>query len=565
MSKYVRSLRSTADLFDIDLQIGKALAEFKVSNLIVISHNANPKKIGPILRFLFRCHLRVRQHIVSMLEDLAATHTGDSIKRNSAFQLAICCRIGIGRSADESSVHRWLELAHRTSEDLDAKTDEIVASLDNALYQNNGLNDLVIQGIVINGDLDYIQEPPGYISALRKEIHDLQNFLGPISRPVFLLKRNLILVYCRQGEFMQAEMLVLTMIQDIRNRGSGTIVPPSEKITDLMTVAGLNPDEYVQPPRLQLPDIGPLPQGLKTLTNVVSKGTLTSRELMPVLAQIYAGQKRWAEAIWLMIWSYNIRAEQRSCMNFHDMELLGQLANMYIEIDQMEGAEQIFTSTSLALEQLMGTDHPSTLEHRKSLAMVKIKQKKYDEAQPLMIEVLEKQRRIFSLNSNAIQTTLSVLLSLANTYREQHQLEEADRLMEHCHEAREFLAREFVDCIIAISGALAYDFFQSKDFRRAEQLCNKVLPLCDGTNPVRVTTGLLIQIVLAMAILFQQRIIEATLAIEVAVQLNRAASAADQFKAKPLMELLVQTWYKAVSNAANSLSSDTPETGTEGT
>ena len=572
LSKHVRTLSSTVDCFDMDLQTGKALAEFKVSNLIERDYNTDPNKIGPVLRFLFRCHLQVRQNVVSMLEDLVTTHIGDSTERNAAFQLAICYSIGIGRSADESSVQRWLGLAHKTSEQLVAETDEIVAFLDDAFYQNYNLNYLIVQGVVINRELDYTNEPSDYIPALRKEIRDLQAFLGPISRPVFLLKHNLILVLCLHREFGQAEMLILTMLQDIRNRKSGTIIPPSEKITELMTVAELNPDDFVQPPRLQLPDVGPLQPRLDTLANIVSKGTLTSRTLMPTLAIVYACQQRWAEAIWLMIWSYNIRAEQRKCMNFHDMELLGVLARMYIEIDHLEGAEQIFTSTSLALEELMGTDHPSTLEHRQLLAMVKFKQKKYDEAEPLIVKALEEQERIFSPNSRAIQETVTVLLSLANAYREQHRLEEADRLLERCHEVREFLAREFTDCIITISTALVYDYIQSNDSHRVEQLCNKVLPLCDHTSPVRVTARLYIHIALAMAILAQQRIIEATKAIGLAVQLSQEASAEDQFKSKSLMAVLVQEWFKAVSNSAARqpvqalvASSNTPETETDGT
>ena len=97
-------------------------------------------------------------------------------------------------------------------------------------------------------------------------------------------------------------------------------------------------------------------------------------------------------------------------------------SSLYQVRGRYDEAEPLLLETLEIQKRVLGDDHPETLTFMNNLASLYFAQGRYDEAEPLLLETLETQKRV--LGDDHVETSLTVH-NLACLYRDTNRLDKA--------------------------------------------------------------------------------------------------------------------------------------------
>ena len=260
------------------------------------------------------------------------------------------------------------------------------------------------------------------IPHLARLYHLRREQLGERKGPTMVAKNYLALEYKHAGEYDKAEQLLTELIvgpmpEKVRMRNL-----PSRKC-NLATV-------YLRQGRYEEAE----QRLVKTLSSETAwweRWSPKGKPYLSHLAEIYLYQGRYEEA------------EQQFDRFIDDqgddalMELpMSRLGYLYMAQERYEEAEDLFIrGIEYCKRELPRKDHPATLPYMNGLAVLRTKQRQYEEAERIFHEVLEARRLKLG---NDHPDTLESVHELAVLYKEQAQYEKAEPLLVEAVKGRRF-------------------------------------------------------------------------------------------------------------------------------
>ena len=112
---------------------------------------------------------------------------------------------------------------------------------------------------------------------------------------------------------------------------------------------------------------------------------------MANLAYVQRKLGRQDDALTLLETAYE-GLHQQNHWNPASLKAATNLAAMYLARGEIDHAEKLYTDTLQESKQILGFDHPQTLDVQYGLAVVKLSRRQYDKAKQLLVEVLDSQR-----------------------------------------------------------------------------------------------------------------------------------------------------------------------------
>ncbi|KAJ7789637.1 hypothetical protein B0H14DRAFT_2626995 [Mycena olivaceomarginata] len=154
------------------------------------------------------------------------------------------------------------------------------------------------------------------------------------------------------------------------------------------------------------------------------------------------------------------------------LQAMAHLAGTYRELGRYKEAEPLEGTVLEKRKQLFGADHPDTLRAMANLAATYGKLGRYKEAEPLEGTVLEKQEQLLGADH---PDTLQAMANLAATYRELGRYKDAEPLEATVLEKqKQLLGADHPDTLWAIAN-LAATYHQLARYKEAEPLKGTVL------------------------------------------------------------------------------------------
>ncbi|KAF8217385.1 hypothetical protein K438DRAFT_1701902 [Mycena galopus ATCC 62051] len=154
------------------------------------------------------------------------------------------------------------------------------------------------------------------------------------------------------------------------------------------------------------------------------------------------------------------------------LEAMANLASTYCQLGRYREAEPLDGTVLEKQKQLLGADHPDTLEAMANLASTYRQLGRYREAEPLDGTVLEKQKQLLGADH---PDTLEAMTNLAATYRQLGRYQEAEPLDGTVLEKRkQLLGADHPDTLWAMAN-LAATYRKLGRYQEAEPLDGTVL------------------------------------------------------------------------------------------
>ncbi|KAJ3281905.1 Kinesin light chain 3 [Borealophlyctis nickersoniae] len=149
------------------------------------------------------------------------------------------------------------------------------------------------------------------------------------------------------------------------------------------------------------------------------------------------------------------------------LDSISSLAAVYSRQGNDEKAEPLFVDCLERRRRVLGEDHEDTLMSISNLAMVYSNQGKYGKAEPMLLDCLERRRRV--LGEDDLDTLWSIN-SLAGFYDDRGKYEKAEPLYVDCLERlRRVLGEDHPDALVSILG-LAILYEHQGKYEKAEPL-----------------------------------------------------------------------------------------------
>ncbi len=235
---------------------------------------------------------------------------------------------------------------------------------------------------------------------------------GEHKDPTMFTKNYLALEYCAIGQYSEAERLFTELIEGPMPEHVRMRNLPGRKC-NLATVY-IAQGRYEEAERLLV----------EQLSSEIAWWEWWSPEGKPYLdhlAEIYLYQGQYGKAE--QQFDQYIRPRGEAALGQRTIPRLGYL---YMAQERYEEAADLFTrGIDYCKRELPGKDHPTTLAYMNGLAVLRTKQKQYDEAERLFHEALE--ARKLKLGDDH-PDTLESKNDLAVLYKEQERYEEAEKL-----------------------------------------------------------------------------------------------------------------------------------------
>jgi non-specific serine/threonine protein kinase/serine/threonine-protein kinase len=266
-------------------------------------------------------------------------------------------------------------------------------------------------------------------SALQRE-HAYRIYLGQLGEEHGTTRgvmNWLAVSYNFTGQYREAEMLWDELIE---KRPTGQQIAPWLKCN--LAVAYANQGRYEDSERLLLEMLEPAYWDPNHANH--GRALLYSWDL----ARVYREQGRYKEAEDLFVKAltgqrqrFGLKGDETNMMMIRCMN---ELARLYVILDRDGEAVDLFTEgMAMGDRTLPGKDHPFTLRHVNGLALIRIKQQRYEEAKTLLDRALA--GRKLKLGDDHPET-LETLHDLGILHREQGHYEEAERLLTEALNAR---------------------------------------------------------------------------------------------------------------------------------
>ncbi|GLB39640.1 hypothetical protein LshimejAT787_0701500 [Lyophyllum shimeji] len=148
-------------------------------------------------------------------------------------------------------------------------------------------------------------------------------------------------------------------------------------------------------------------------------------------------------------------------------DLLPHFASIYWSQGHFNKAERLGVEIVEASKQMLGKDHPTTLNNIANLALIYLSQGCFKEAERLAVEVVEARKRVLGKDN---PDTLTSIADLALTYKSQGRFKEAEKLEVELVEARkQVLGKDHPETLSSIAN-LAVTYNGQGCFEEAERL-----------------------------------------------------------------------------------------------
>lgn len=128
--------------------------------------------------------------------------------------------------------------------------------------------------------------------------------------------------------------------------------------------------------------------------------------------------------------AYELRRNLLGAEHPDTLETMNDLARVYRRLQRFDEAEQLFRETIETARRVVGPENKLTLQPMNNLAVLYNRQERYEEAEPLYREVLEIRRRMLGADH---PRTLVCMSNLAQHYASRFMLERAERLMREAY------------------------------------------------------------------------------------------------------------------------------------
>jgi len=238
-----------------------------------------------------------------------------------------------------------------------------------------------------------------------------KEYLGEREFPTFVAKNYLALAYSRAGQYNEAEQLFDELIEGSDPENLRTL--PGLKCNLACVYKGQG--RYEDAERLFVGT-------LETDTPWWEWWSPIGKPYLPQLAEIYLYQGRYEQAEQL----FNQYFDDQGDAALMDRST-PRLGYLYMAQERYKDAAELFTNgIEYGNRELPGKDHPTTLAYMNGLAVLRTKQKQYEEAESLFNEALE--ARKIKLGDDH-PGTLESKNDLAVLYKEQERYEEAEKLL----------------------------------------------------------------------------------------------------------------------------------------
>ncbi|GLB39599.1 putative patatin-like phospholipase [Lyophyllum shimeji] len=190
-------------------------------------------------------------------------------------------------------------------------------------------------------------------------------------------------------------------------------------------------------------------------------------DLLSWFAFVYHENGRFlaAEKLWVML----VEARKQMLGKDHPdtLQSIANLALTYWSQGHFKEAEKLGVEVVEAMKQVLGKDHPNTLKSIANLAETYRSQGRFKEAENLKVEVVEARKRLLGKDH---PDTLTGIANLAETYRSQGRFKEAEELGVEVVEAmKQVLGKDHPDTLKSI-GNLALTYENQGCFKEAERL-----------------------------------------------------------------------------------------------
>ena len=203
------------------------------------------------------------------------------------------------------------------------------------------------------------------------------------------------------------------------------------------------------------------------------------------LGEIYREQGRYAEAKRVLLESLDADRkqievgrkwrEEKGDINYFSgmVRCMHELGLLHLAQGNDKKAEELFIEgIEYGNRALPGKDHPHMLRNINGLAIIRIKQKRYEEARTLLERALEGRKlKLGEDHPNTIRT----IHYFGILYREQGQYDKAENLLIEAHKKRHTILGEEHPHTIQTMHELAVLYKEQGRFKEAEELLNKAL------------------------------------------------------------------------------------------
>ena len=156
------------------------------------------------------------------------------------------------------------------------------------------------------------------------------------------------------------------------------------------------------------------------------------------------------------------------------LQSMSDLARTYMSQGRHKDAEKLESNASELMKKVLGREHPDTLASMSNLASIYWNQGRYNEAEKLGSETLELKKKVLGEKH---PDTLESMNDLASTYLEQGRHKEAEKLGSETLELRKkVLGREHPDTLQSMND-LASTYWEQGHYKEAEKVGLETLEL----------------------------------------------------------------------------------------
>jgi len=196
------------------------------------------------------------------------------------------------------------------------------------------------------------------------------------------------------------------------------------------------------------------------------------------LGEIYREQGKYDQAECVLLESldagHKVKGEAKDVQFYNGMgRCMHELALLHLARGDDKKAEELFEQgIEFSADNLPGKDHPVTLHHVNGLAIIRILQKQYQEAESLLERALAGQK--LKLGENH-PDTLKTINDFGILYREQGQYDKAENLLIEAHKKRQTtLGTDHPHTLISMH-ELAVLYQEQGEYEKGEPLLIEVL------------------------------------------------------------------------------------------
>ncbi|OCK98961.1 uncharacterized protein K441DRAFT_693173 [Cenococcum geophilum 1.58] len=411
-----------------------------------------------ILQFV-KIDRRVREHIMKCILHEARYNKCLRCQKNSAFQLALCFKIGFGIAASERSSQEWLQNSGRAAAELQSEVQlisQISPTSDPFLYHSRFLTNLNNEGYLRPVDYfdaykaDYSLDQ--IIQGYEREISDLECCLGSQSLVSVGMKSTFASVLKRAGDYAKAADLQEEQVQWLENHPE---FGPQHLDTHVLwsELSGLYRLVHMQAQLLQ--DLGSFEEAERLYKSVLSQresifGKLHEATLnvMSDLGAFYIYQANYDQAQEYCEEELRLSEKMFGPHHYSTLISLNNLALLYLHKEDVKLAKELLDRAMPEFRLVIGDSHPLRSAALANCGTLYLGLEMYDESLGCYDEALNMIQETLGPNH---PVALQIFLGKARLYEKKGDFEQAKNMFEICiHGGEQMFGLEHPETLVSL-------------------------------------------------------------------------------------------------------------------